>query len=990
MSFRPLPQQRRAIEAPLGPVLVVAGPGAGKTFCLIGRIRYLIQKLDFKPERICAVTFTNKAAEEIATRLHDVLGAAVADAVRRGTIHALCAEILREHAEAAGLKPGFGIADDDYQRTVLRQLGQGRRDRQLIALFGRRRLQDYQLTSGDERLFRDYIVRLRRRNLVDFDDLVVLTGELFRKRPEIADAVAARWDYVLVDEFQDVNAAQYAILKRLAERHGNIFVVGDDEQSIFAWTGADPRVLARFQRELGVAEPILLDRNHRSARQIFETARRLLAENPSLFDKQLDAPRESEHQVRAVAFAADEDEAAWLLADVAADRGAHGLRWGDYAVLYRRHDIGDRLETRLLRAGIPCRLAKGRPLTEDRVIGYVIAALRLVRDPRDAVAAESFAAKVLPPHLLERVQADTAGGDFLLAVRDVAGALGKDPDAKKLWRLIYQVENLVALPRKHASLWGLVEDLLSQRIGPYLNKLEERHEDLVDPADVPAAVALSARLAAAERARARLVLPRLGGLEIALRGLLQNAGMRRVAYEHEVTQAELDDVRVGTEDAGAEGLAYTVFKALQLVQAKDVGSAFERYVAFDLETTGLDTSSCEIVDIAALRVERGAVVDTFHRLVRPTGAVAAGARDTHGYADEELAAAPPFSEVWPGFRAFVGADTLVAHNGQDFDVPVLRRLAAGEADELAVFDTLPLARSLYPGGAGLAALAERFGIDAGRAHRALDDTQTLVRVYEELERRRVVRARKSVLVGQLAWVGLAFALDGARRDTDEVKLLFEDIARFYTLGRYSDALDVYEAERVRAGLTGPAREELVRRLGGPALLERLRAERDVAQRFPNAVARLQGLVDQGPGEPLAAALDRFLERVALSTSQGAEVDEQRVNLLTLHSTKGLEFSRVYVVGVEDEQLPGWSNPEEDREAHLQESRRLLYVGMTRAIDRLVLTRADRRAGRPGGGSRFLDEMGLVPERPEAAAMVQAAEPTPPLSDERQAEIEFDG
>ncbi len=990
MPIRPLPQQKQAIEAPLGPVLVVAGPGAGKTFCLIGRIRYLIQKLDFKPERICAVTFTNKAAEEIATRLHDALGAAVADAVRRGTIHALCAEILREYPDAAGLKPGFGIADDDYQRTVLRQLGQQRRGAKLLDLFSQRRLKGRALTPRDERLFHDYVAQLRRRNLVDFDDLVVLTAELLRARPEIADAVAARWDYLLVDEFQDVNGAQYAILKRLAERHSSIFVVGDDEQSIFAWTGADPRVLARFQREFGIGEPVLLDRNHRCAREIFETARRLLAENPSLFDKQLEAPRESEHPVRAFAFADDGAEASWLLADIKADREAHGLRWGDYAVLYRRHDIGDRLEVRLLKAGVPCRLAKGRPLTEDKVIGYVIAALRLVRDPKDSPAAESFAAKVLPPHLLERVQAEVGGGDFLLAVRDVAGALGKDPDAKKLWRLIYQVENLVALPRKHASLRGLVEDLLSQRIGPYLNKLEERHEDLADPAEVPAAVALAARLATAEHAHARVVLPRLGGLEIALRGLLQSAGMRRVAYEHEVTQAELDDVRVGTEDAGPEGLAYTVFKALQVVHAKDVGSAFERYVAFDLETTGLDTSSCEIVDIAAVRVERGEVVDTFHSLVRPTGAVAAGARDTHGYSGDDLAAASPFSRVWSRFREFVGSDTLVAHNAQDFDVPVLRRLAAGEADDLAVFDTLPLARSLFPGGARLTALAERFGIDAGRAHRALDDARTLVRVYDELERRRIVRARKSVLVGQLGWVGLAFALDAARRDTEEVKLLFEDIARFYTLGRYSDALEFYEAERVRAGVPGPAPDEIVRRLGGRRLLERLREERDVAQRFPAALARLQGLVEQEPGEPVAAALDRFLERVALSTSQGAEVDEHRVNLLTLHSTKGLEFSRVYVVGVEDEQLPGWIKPEDDAEAQLQESRRLLYVGMTRAIERLVLTRADRRGGRAGGASRFLNEMGLAPERPEAPAETAAAEPAPPPADENQAEIEFDG
>jgi superfamily I DNA/RNA helicase len=323
-----------------------------------------------------------------------------------------------------------------------------------MGLFSRRRIQDYRLQPGDEELFRRYVAELRRRNMADFDDLIVLTAELFDREPWVAERVAARWDHLLVDEFQDVNDAQYAILARLAGGHRSFFVVGDDEQSIFAFAGANPRVLARFQREFGVTAPIVLDRNHRSAQQIFHVARQLLAANPSLFDKQLDAPRQSVHPVRAVAFADDEEEAAWMLRDLAADRAEHGLRWGDCAVLYRRHEIGDRLETAFLKAAVPCRLARGRPLAEDPVIGYVIAALRLLRDPTDAVAAETFAARVLPAHLLERVQAGVRDDSpFLSAVRDMAGEMRGDPDAKKLWRFIYQVENLASLSRS-PSAWA--------------------------------------------------------------------------------------------------------------------------------------------------------------------------------------------------------------------------------------------------------------------------------------------------------------------------------------------------------------------------------------------------------------------------------------------------------------------------------------------------------------------------------------------------------
>src|SRR5438094_837479 len=151
MDFDPLPQQRAAIEAPLGPVLVVAGPGAGKTFCLIGRVSHLIEVLGFPPARICAVTFTNKAAEEIAVRLRRTLGDR-AEEVTRGTLHALCLGILREHAEAAGLRKGFGVADEQYQRVVLRRLNVHLKRRgTLLTLFSRRRLQQYPLTTADER-----------------------------------------------------------------------------------------------------------------------------------------------------------------------------------------------------------------------------------------------------------------------------------------------------------------------------------------------------------------------------------------------------------------------------------------------------------------------------------------------------------------------------------------------------------------------------------------------------------------------------------------------------------------------------------------------------------------------------------------------------------------------------------------------------------------------------------------------------------------------
>jgi DNA polymerase III epsilon subunit family exonuclease len=925
MALTPLPQQRRAIEAPLGPVLVVAGPGAGKTFCLISRIEHVIAN-GIDPKRVCAVTFTNRAAEEIALRL-----GARAEQITRGTIHAFCLALLREYVDDAGLRRGFGVADEPYQKVILARLSVPLDRRgQLLTLFSRHRFQGYRLTDGDARLFREYVSWLRHRNMVDFDELIT-------KAEPLADRLADRWDYVLVDEFQDVNAVQYDLLKKLVEPHGNCFVVGDDEQSIFAWTGADPMVLERFRRDYDVV-PIILDKNRRCSRQIFETARRVLAQNPQLFQKQLTADQESPHEVVARGFRDEHDEATWLLEDIRNDRTASRLSWGDYAVLYRKHKVGEHIEGRLLRAGIPCRLARGRSLIEDEVIGYVIAALRVVRNPDDPAAMHTFAKCVLSQHFLQEVEAALSeNSDFLGSARGLADRRpAKDPDNRKLWRLIYQLENLRALPRSHGTLPAVIEEILSQTVGPYRNKLEERHDELSDPADLPEAVELAAKM---QKASEISFAPR-GGVEIALRGMLGAAGFRKLPATPAGTVIDAD--------------ALTVFKALQLLDAGKLDTTLDRYVTFDFETTDNDAATCGVVEIGAVRVVHGEIVDRLHSMVNPYRPISPKASALHGYGDADVADAPPFHEVFTQFRAFVGRDVLIAHNGMKFDVPVLRRLAAGRdgVDSLVFYDTYPLVRSLSQDSPKQEDIAHRFGIDCGRAHHALDDAITLAHVYRELQQLRAERARKAVLSNVLDYLGLAMALESSgneKRETGNERQLLFNIARYRTLGRYSDALEFYAATRTAST---PTLDEVIQRLGGRTLMLKLRAQRDPAQRYATAVARLNALVSEGT---LEESIDLLLERVALSTSEGVELAPDRVNLLTLHSTKGLEFSRVYILGVEDSEILGYQATRDE----IEEARRLLYVGMTRARDRLVLTRVERRFGRDTGGSSFLEEMGLI-------------------------------
>lgn len=958
----PTPAQISAIEAPLGPVLVVAGPGAGKTFCLIERVARLIGTHGFAPERICAVTFTNKAAEEIAARLGEALGER-ADGVTRGTLHALCADLLREHGRPVGVERGFGIADERYQQVVLRRLGVWhKRSNALLGLFARRRLEGLQLSRSDEQLFQRYAEHLRHRNMLDFDDLVARTAELLTEHPAMARDIAARWDYLLVDEFQDLNPAQYTILRSFAAEHRNFFAVGDDEQSIFSWTGADPTILRRFADDFGIAEPIVLDRNRRCSRQIFGTARRLLAVNQPLFaQKAITAERNSEHDVLAVAFADDDAEAEWLVADLAADRERSGRVWGDYAMLYRTHRVGHALESRLVRAGVPCRMARGRSLKDDPVIAYAVAALRLMRRPDDPVLVEALAELLLPDTLLgdvRRASADHAG-DFLATVRALARRRPKeDPDRAKLWRFVYEVQNLAGLYRLHAELMGIVEDLLSKRVGQYRNVLEEHQDELGDPAVHPDIVRLAEALSDALDGRRPVRVPLRGGVGIAVRAMLLASGLTTADY---ASPADPRDALL--VDAGP----LAVFKALQLVHSFDFGGHLADFVAFDLETTDRDSAQCEIVEIGAVRVRRGTPVAEFHTLVRPGRPVSAGARKVHGYGDDDLRDAPAFADVWPAFREFVGRDVLVAHNGINFDVPVLERMARGLAgsDGLTFFDSLPLSRDLLQASHRLEDLARRFDIPAGRAHHALDDARTLALVFGALTALRTARSRKTALVPLLDWLAVGLAVgDPPGGSLAAEHALLRKETRVFALGPYSDVLERWDTERAALGDDAlPTRQELIAKLGGRSLMERLRAERSAEQRYPEAVARLRELAGATAAATLDETVDRFLERLALTTSEGADVDRHRVNLLTLHATKGLEFPCVYVIGVEDYQLPGYYPTVDCRTREIEEARRLLYVGMTRAEDRLVLTRTDVRAGAPSGESRFLDEMGMTPVRP---------------------------
>ncbi len=924
------------------------------------------------PARICVFTFTNKAAGEIAERLQKELGDRV-DRLKRGTIHAFCAELLREFGERVDLQAGFGIADEPYQKSLLRRLRvPPKMHKSVLEAFSRHRFRGDSLGHRYQKYYDRYQRAAAERNVADFDTLVLKTAQLLRM-DDVAAVIRMRWDVVLVDEFQDLNPIQYAIVRRLVQDHRHVFAVGDDEQSVYSWTGADPRVFRSFQDDFGISPDrvVHLRDNRRCPPAILDSARRLVSHNPSQFaDRKIQqTTHQSPFPVEALGFADNDGETGWIVDDIARDRAASGgaLRYGDVALLYRTHKIGSALESALLNAGIPCCLAQGRALADDKVVAYVLAALRVIANPDDEIHHELFYKAVLPEALFDsaRAWAEETGRTLIHQLEHMARTLPREHgDARKIWRGFYALKNLDALGKTHTSLGTLVENILSEKVGTYRTILEDHQEELSDPASHEEVVALAERVLRAAQNGTSIWIPRCGGAEIPARKIVLEMGIRSVTVGGSAPDGAL---RISAGDLPSLGLGLGLFKTAQLLRTRGFTNSFRDFTAIDLETTDKDVDRAEIVELAAVRVRHGRIVDQFHSLVKPRVPITSGALGAHGISESDVADAPPFEAVWGKFREFCGSDVLVAHNGYMFDFPILRRMAAKlpRGADFSTYDTLPLARTLHATSRRLEHLAKRYGINAGRSHRALDDCHTLARVFPALSETRVEYARKTALVNLLDQLGVALALSDRSSLCDEARKIFELIPP-YSLGRHSDCLDFYQGEASACGDDElPSVDDLIRQLGGHQLMEKLRAEKSADKRYPETMGRLRRLIEACAEGELPAQICAFLERAVLSKYDGAAAEHGRVNLLTLHSTKGLEFSRVYIVGVEDEQMIPLPRDGVVNQMELEEARRLLYVGMTRTRDRLVMTRVKSRAERSTGGHRFLDEMGLRPRAPSA-------------------------
>ncbi|MCL8207910.1 MAG: UvrD-helicase domain-containing protein [Actinomycetia bacterium] len=391
------PAQRRAVEQTEGPVLVLAGAGSGKTRTLTHRMAHLVRGLGVAPDRILAFTFTNKAANEMRQRVQALMDAD-ARGMWIGTFHATAVRILREGMPYLGRDPHFLVYDADdaraVMRDVVRELNWDERQwtpQSLLAAVSRAKNQlltpdrldgDTFLSRRVREAYARYQQRLQALNAVDFDDLIMLAVELLEKHPEARARLAGRFQYVLVDEYQDTNHAQYRLIRALAAQHRNLCCVGDDDQSIYGWRGADIRNILDFQKDFPDAVVVRLEENYRSTPTILAAANAVVRHNTDRMGKELWTRRPDGRRVR-LFEAVDEEAEAWFVAQAIHDLIREGRRTDDVAVLYRTNAQSRALELALSRAGIPYRLVGGPRFYERREVKDLIAYLRVIYNPGD-------------------------------------------------------------------------------------------------------------------------------------------------------------------------------------------------------------------------------------------------------------------------------------------------------------------------------------------------------------------------------------------------------------------------------------------------------------------------------------------------------------------------------------------------------------------------------------------------------------------------------
>jgi superfamily I DNA/RNA helicase len=985
-------QQRAAVTFRAGPLLVLAGPGSGKTRIIIHRIAWLVKEQDETPESILAVTFTNRAAEEMRERLFNFLGD-VAEGVWIHTFHAAAMRILRRYGDRIGVPVDFIILDEDEQRQqIARQLRLLNLSREQLPVgeiasrIGRMKsqlLNPEQPGEGDDpamiEVIRAYEAWLREHRALDFDDLLRYAVLLLRQEEDVRHYYRQALRHILVDEYQDINKVQYEFLTLLAPLQASVTAVADDDQTIYGWRGSDPSFIDAFIDHYNPSiiklpysyrcpPGILYGAQHLIAREDKAEARRRYMQSKAGGD---------ETPIYHYIFRNIRQEQQWLVALIRKLIAERGYKPGDIAILYRTHRLAGPVEQTLLEAGFKVQRVRPKSFFDRHQAREITRYLQMAR----ALTEDDFSSIInFPVHQVDEltmVQLRRLSGVQGVNLVELVRRVDDFPEISPLTRHhLRRMDDLARrrLPDLESDAAEAVQAIFAQLDAlrsPWRRPEREPLARLLDRTRTPEAIS---RILAALETGQPLVIRHDESLDGRIAAFIFRTLLRDylgiepaekpdgalILFFGDQQQAGPDDVLSPPRQAGS-GLTLSVWAwrwAQQLLLERE-RLADGRYIVYDVETTGASVRRDELVEIGALAYEKRQPAEPpFRVLIRPRrGYIPRSATRVHGIRYEDVENAPTIDQTLPEFLDYIGRDALVGHNITRFDNRFIDKACGEVLDGRGFYplsvDTLRLARRLLPDKRhySLEYLSQTLGLHKGPIrHRALDDLRVTADLFYLLTDYLLAEKEQEALSAYLPLVGISLLAGEELADTAR-DLLLDAAARMVRAGNGDELVDA---------LAGDLPEALQDSL--QAALSQLAQRQPPATEEDHQWRELQDLFMQhveafrkyGQDHSLRA----FLDYQALLTSMDAfahVADEDAITMMTLHNAKGVEYPVVIIVGVEQENLPIWRSLDDPKK--LAEERRVLYVGITRAKNAVYLfSTNDREDGFFRDPSRFAFEI----------------------------------
>lgn len=490
-------QQKSGVFTTEGPVLLLAGAGSGKTRVLVHRMAYLIDEMGVNPWNILAITFTNKAAGEMRERVDQMVGFG-ASQIWISTFHSTCVRILRRYIDKIGFDTNFTIYDTDDQKSVIKDIckrfdidTKQLKERTLMGIISSAKDElvgpvEYELnTMGDftkkktAMVYKEYQAVLKKNNALDFDDLIVKTVELFKACPEVLNSYQERFRYIMVDEYQDTNTAQFELIRLLAQKYRNLCVVGDDDQSIYKFRGANIRNILDFEKAYTDAKVIKLEQNYRSTQNVLDAANAVIQNNRGRKNKTLWTDQGSGNRIHFRQFDNAYEEAEYIASEVAGKARRREADYGDCAVLYRTNAQARLLEERFIVEGIPYDVVGGTNFYSRREIKDILAYLKTIDNGKDDVAVRriiNIPRRGIGAATIAKVQdyAEMQGISFYEALRE-AGHIASVGRAGAKIRPFVDLIQTFRSKLEYYSLTDLMDDIL-EKTG-YVKELQESGEE---------------------------------------------------------------------------------------------------------------------------------------------------------------------------------------------------------------------------------------------------------------------------------------------------------------------------------------------------------------------------------------------------------------------------------------------------------------------------------------------------------------------------------